>query len=331
MKAHRGIVLILFVALLPIGMRAQELEPKSPVAQPIEAPVTLNGQRPSLAFQSEKIQSSYLSGSVTLTGTFTDNVLFSSTDRVSDFTYLVQPYLNFAHSTPRVSWNVTLGLALLVNHQLSEENQAAEDLKLDLTYRLTPYVNLRVSSTFGNRTGLFSALNSTTSGSGIGVVEQANNSLIIPFTQRTVATSNLAELNYQFGPRSIAGARGAYSILDFPDSSKNLQFGSLYNNTTYSAEAFYNYQMSAKQWVGVTLRTQKFQTQPFPGTKTDSCLLFYALNVTPSLTLSFFAGPERFRGGLRRRERLSLGTAATRVCLPSSLDKSAMAGGFCRL
>jgi hypothetical protein len=294
MKAHEGFVLILFLTLLPLGMRAQESEPKSPVAQPIEPPVTLNGQGPSLDLQSEKIRSSYLSGGVALAGTFTDNPLLSSTEAVSDFSYLVQPYLNFAHSAPRVDWNVSLGSTLTVHHQISNENQTAEDLRLDLRYRLTPYINLRVSSTFDNTTGLFSALNPATSGSGIGVVEQANNSLLIPFRQRTIQASNLAELNYQFGPKSIVGVRGAYSIMDFPGSSKDLQFGSLYNSRTYSGEAFYNHQVSAKQWVGVTLRTQKLETQPFPGTKVDSCLLFYALNVTPSVTLSFFSGPERF-------------------------------------
>lgn len=293
MKPQQQIVLLVFLTLLPLGMRAQESEPKSPVAQPIEPPVTLNGQGPSLAFQSEKARSNYLSGGIALAGTFTDNALLSSTNGVSDVSYLVQPYLNFAQSGPRVDWNVGLGSVLTVHHQVNEDNNTAENLRLDLNYRLTQYINLRVSSNFSNTTGLFSALNPATS-EGIGVAERANSSLLIPFTQRTIGTSNLAELNYQFSPRSIVGVRGTYSILDYPGSSKNSQFGPLYNTRTYSGEAFYNHQVSAKQWVGVTLRTQKFEIQAFPGTKVDSCLLFYALNVTPSVTLSVFSGPERF-------------------------------------
>jgi hypothetical protein len=294
MKTHRGIVLILFLALLPLEMRAQESEPESPVVWPMEPPVTLNGQRPSPALNSERTRDSYLSGGIALVGVFTDNALFSSTDKISNVSYLVEPHLKFAHSAPRANWSVSLGAALF-NHQISGENQAAESLQLDLTYRLTQYVNLRASSDVSNTNGFFSALNPSTSGSGIGVVEQATNSLLVPLTQQTISTSNLAELNYQFGPHSIVGARGTYSTLDYPGSSMNAQFGSLYNDRTYSGEVFYNYQISARQWVGITLRTQKFETQPFlAGTKTDSGLLFYALNVTPNVTLSFFGGPEWF-------------------------------------
>lgn len=295
MKAHKGFVLILFLALLPLGLRAQESEPKSPVERPIEAPATLNGQRPSLALQSEKPRVNVLSGGMALTGTFNDNALLSRTTQVKDFSYLVQPYLSFAQSTPRVNWDLRVGSAFIAHQQVSEENQAAVDLKAALEYRLNPYANLRVSSTYDNTTRLYSTLNPVVSATDIGVVEQANNSLLVPFNQRTMTISNLAELNYQFGPRSIVGARGVYSRQDFPGSPRNLQFGPLYNSQMYSGEAFYDYQLSPKEWVGVTLRRQKFDTQSLrSGTRTDSCLLFYALNVRPNFTLTFFAGPERF-------------------------------------
>jgi hypothetical protein len=300
MGAHQRILLVLLLALLPPEMLAQESEPQSPAGGLIDAPVTLNGQGPSPALQSEKIRGSYLSGGIALGSTFTDNAVLSTADRVSNVWYLIQPFVNFAQTTPRLNWQIgltgaaMLNTAIMVNDQISKENQAAEDLKLDLSYRLAQYVNLRVSSVSSNTTGFFSSLNPVTSGSAIGVIEEANSSLLVPLAQRRVLSSNLAELNYQVGPYSIIGARGTYSILDYPGLLNNAQFGPLYDNRTYSGEAFYNHEISARQWVGVTLRTQKLETRPFPDTKTDSGLLLYGLNITPNVTLSLFAGPEWF-------------------------------------
>lgn len=295
MKAHQGRVLvILSLALLLPVVRAQELEPQSPVGGPIVAPIILNGQRPSTALKSEKIRGSYLSGGIALGSIFTDNFLLSSTDQVSNVGYLVQPHVNVAQTRRRVNWQVGFEALLMVNHPIREENQAAEHLTLDVSYRLAQHVNLRVSSAVSNVNGLFSALNPVTSGPGIGVIQQANNSLLVPFTQRIISTSNLAELNYQFGPHSIVGARGTYSISDYPGFSNNAQFGSLYNSRMYSGETFYDSQISPRQWVGVTLRTQKFETKPLADTRAASFLLLYALNVRPHVTFALFAGPEWF-------------------------------------
>jgi hypothetical protein len=291
-------VIHLLFALLPRGISAQASEPKSPVDRPIEAPVTMNGQKPSLAFQSEETRINVLTGGMALTGTFNDNAFFTSTDHLKDFSYLVQPYLSFAQSMPRVNWDVNVGSALIVHQQVSEDNQAAVTVHAALGYRLSPHANLRVGSEYDNTTALYSTLNPVQSASDIGIVEQANTSLLVPFSQRTLTISNLIELNDQVSPRSIVGARGVYTRQDFPRSSQNSQFGPLYNSQTYLGEAFYNYQLSAKEWVGVTLRRQRFDTQSLPsGTRTDSFLLFYALNLSPNLTLAFFAGPERFNAG----------------------------------
>jgi hypothetical protein len=292
-KVYQRIIVNVLLALLPVGLRAQEAEPKSPMEQPIEAPVTLNGQGPSLAFESEKTRSSYLSGGIAATGQFNQNL--GSTSSVNDMSFLIQPYFNYDLRRSRLDWNMNLETAFIIHNPISEENQTAEALQMNLTYRLTPYVNVRASSSFGNTTGLFSALNRDTSGSGIGAIEAANNSLFLPPTQRSISTENLAELNYQFGPKSIAGMRGSFSLLDFPDSSSNPDFGPLYNTRTLSGQVFYNYQVNETQWLGVVLQTQQLETQSFAGnTKTGSLLFLYARSLTPKVKVSFFGGPEQF-------------------------------------
>jgi hypothetical protein len=293
MNSHRNTIFMLFLTLLPPSMHAQEAEPKSPVARTIEPPVILNGEGPSLAFGSEKVPGSLLSGGLSLVGTYNDNALLSTTKGISDFSYLIQPYLEFEHSTRLVDWNVSLGSAVTLHQQVGNENQFAENLRSNLKYRWARYSTLRVVTDFSNTTGLLSGINPVTS-DAIGVVERPNSSLLIPFTQRAVGTSNLVELAHQFSPRSVVGVRGTFSILDFPNASKNGQFGPLYNTKRYSGEVFFNHQISLRQWVGITLRKENFEIQALPPTKVDSYLLFYAVSSNSGVTLSLFAGPERF-------------------------------------
>jgi hypothetical protein len=293
MEARSKIVLIVLVALVPLGMWAQEPEPQQQEDQPILPPVTLNGRGPSLAFQSEK-RRNYLSGGLDFTSTFTDNAFLSSTDQTKSLGYLIGPRLAFSQSTPRLNWDLGVG-AVLIQDQAIRQSQQEEDLTMDLSGRLTQHVDLRLSDTFTNTLGFFYILNPTPLGSGIGAVQQSNNSLLVPLFQRTLAEESLVESSYQFSPNSAIGVRGTYSIHDYPRSSRNVQFRPLNDSRAYSAEAFYNYRMSAKQWVGVGLRGQRFETKP-SGENTDvgSLLLYYGVNATPNVTLSFFAGPEYF-------------------------------------
>jgi hypothetical protein len=293
MQRQSKIVLVMAFALLPLGMRAQELEPQTSEAQLVSPPPILNGRGPSLAFQSEKIHTNYLSGGISFTDAFTDNATLSNTDQVSDFSYLVQPHISFSQTTTRMNWDVNVGAGLIADQHLHSENQLAKNILLDLTYRLSPHVNLRLSDTFTDTTGLFSVSNPGTLGSSIGVVEDSNNSVLVPLVQRTLANSSFAELSYMPSSSSMVGLRGTFSILDYPGSPQNAEFGPLYDTQTYVVEAFYNYQMSPKQWVGVALRTQRFDTS-VTTTDTATLLFFYSLKIAPDVTLSFFAGPEYY-------------------------------------
>jgi len=293
MNMQNKIVLLLFLALLPVELRAQQ-DSQSTEDSAVMSPLTPNGQAPSLAFKSEALRVNYLSAGVSFTTAFTDNALLSPTAPISDFNYLLQPYLTFSLATPRIDWYLDLGAGLMADQRLNENNLVAKTLGLDLTYRFSEHVSLRLSDTFRDTTGLYSGV-TPPAASGIGVVGQPASSLIIPSVQRTQTNASLAELRYQFSPNSVAGVRGTFSLLDYPGSAKDTQFGTLYDSRTYSGEAFYNYHLSIRQWVEVTLGAEKFQVQPSVfTTDSGSLLLDYIVKPIPSVTLSLFAGPEYF-------------------------------------
>jgi hypothetical protein len=300
MKAQGKIVLLMSFAMLPVGLRAQEPSSQVPedqqisADQPLSPPPILNGQGPSLAFQSEETRTNYLLGGISLTGAFTDNAFLTNNNTVSDSSFAVLPHISFSQSTPRMNWDMGFAAGLIVDQQLRGENQFSKSFLLDLSYRLSEHVNLRLSDTFTDTTGLFSLLSPEASRS-LGTVEQSNNSLLVPPLQRTLANAALAELGYQFSPTSMVGLRGTVSILNYPDSSQNAQFGPLYNTQTYLVEPFYNHEISLSKWVGVTLRLQRFDIEPsISRTDTATLLLYYAIQPGAGVTLSFFAGPEYY-------------------------------------
>jgi hypothetical protein len=291
----KTILIILSIAVLPLGVRAQTLDPIFPTDQPISPPPLLNGQGPSLVFQSEKAPHNSVSGGMSFTDVFTDNMYMSSANTESTFSYLLQPYIRVAQSTSRLNWDASFGAGFYFYQKTGDENEWSKNVIVDLSYRLTQRLNLRFSESFSDTAGLFSASNPVSTTSGIGVVEQSNNSVLLPPVQRTVGNTSLAELSYQFSPGSEAGVRGTYSLFDYPGSTTDSSFGPLYDSRTYSAEAFYNQRLSLRQWLGASLRVQHIDTQPSIGhTDTASMLLYYGLEFRPSMTLSFFAGPEYY-------------------------------------
>ena len=286
------IFMLLLVSMSSLDVGAQEPAAKLPVEGPIEQPITLNGQRPFLNPKSEFPNS--VSAGVGLETIFDDNPDFATADKHSNVSQVLWPYVRVTHTGSRLVWDLGVDAMLVTDLQIKTENIAQESVQLNLSYRLAPYVTLRASSEFANSSGLFSDFNGPASGSGIGLVEQPSLSLFIPSNQRTISTSNLLEVDDQISPRGVVGARGIYSLVNYPNVARSSQFGPLPNNRSYAGEGFYNYQLSAKHWIGVMLRAEKFDTKAEPSVSADSALLLYAFKPTQKITLSVFAGPERF-------------------------------------
>jgi hypothetical protein len=234
---------------------------------------------------------SRLAGGISFTGMYTDNVFLSANGQQSDVSYEVQPYLAWQKFTSRLSLDLSGGAGLVANQHINERNQASEDFGVDLAYRLKPHLRFRVDDAFVNTTGLFSGLNSSQQ-SGIGIVQQQNSTLVTP-ASHVLTNSTLTELNYQFAPHSEAGVRGVVSILRYPDGSSSISNVPLFEGQSYSVETFYNHQFSARQWFGITLRAQRFESDSSQvRTDAGSALLFYSLVPTSALSISLLAGPQ---------------------------------------
>jgi hypothetical protein len=295
-----GVSTVALLALMPVALKAQQ-QPVPAVANvseqnqdaPLAVPVTMNGQGGSLEFISETPTESYFGGGIGLTGSYTDNALLTNTNKLDNFSYYVQPHITWSQITPRFTWNLGASGGVIFNNNLTNQNQAAENADLGASWRLTQHATLRVDDTFTNTTGLFSSIGVQTPGTGVGTVQQGNNTLLVPPAQRTLSNLSLAELSDQVGPNTVVGVRGTYWLLDYPSSSQSTEFGTLYNTRSYSVEAFYDWRFAARQWVGATVRAQRFQTLPdIATTNAGGLILYYSFQASKNVTLTIFGGPD---------------------------------------
>jgi hypothetical protein len=193
-----------------------------------------------------------------------------------------------------LSYDLGLLAGFAVNRTLDQRNQATQSADADLSYGVSRFVTLRLSDRFMNTTGLLSGAGAgatSMSGAGIGAVQEANSAL---FTYGRFRTNTvLAELSGQFSASRFGGVRGTQSYTWFPSGATSPVLGPLYGGQSYSAEAFYNHRFSLRNWGGITARGQRFEINPSSGrTDTVSLLFLYAVNIRPTMSLSFFGGPE---------------------------------------
>ena len=293
MKLSRICLLIVSVALLAATVLAQSREPEPALAdERIAPPATMAGRGEPLVFLSELGHESTLSAGVGFSGVYTDNTFLVATPRENDMSYEFNPHLSWQQFTSRMNLDLSLAAGFVANQRFTQRNQSSQNFAVDFTYRLRPYVNLRLSNAFVNTMGLFSGPAIATIPSSIGVVQQPTSTVLTP-AAHIITNSTLAELNYQFSARSIIGARAVYALLRYPDAAPSVGNVPLFEGQSYSAEVFYNTQLSMRHWLGVTLRAQRFDAHSsLVTTNAQSILLLYSFKPLQNVSLSLFAGPQ---------------------------------------
>ena len=283
-------LLAIAITAVALGVYAQETPPAA-TDEPV-IPATLEGQRARGELLAEPSGPNFLTGGVTITQMYTDNAQLTNTGNMSNLSYDIQPQIAVNHAGPRLAYSMAASAGFVVNRDIQEQNQATQGGTLDLTYNLRQFTTLRVSESFTNTTGLWSGPAAGAGGGGnIGAAQQPNQSLLT--YGRFWTNTALAELNHQFTLNGTGGLRATHFYTWFPDNATSPVVGSIYGGQTYSAEAFYNHRFSSRQWIGTTLRAQRFDVgRPLGRTDSGSLLLLYGIDIRQGTTLSFFAGPE---------------------------------------
>jgi len=270
----------------------------------IVLPANISGDAVSTQFVAEGERSNYISGGISFVTAYDDNPLATTGNTVSDVSFGVMPFIHLNETRSRLRWQADYSPGFTFYRKLNERNQDDHNLGLDLEYRLSPRLTVRLRDAF-SKTSNFLGEPGLNQSQTFGPVQQSNLTVITPVMNR-ISNLGSAELSYQVGPSSVVGARGSSSELHFPDASAGLA-----DSHSQAAEGFLAHRVSNIHWLGMTYRFQRILTDANnTESYTHALLLTYTINVTPRMTVSLFAGPQH-------AETTGLGLVASPQWLPA--------------
>jgi hypothetical protein len=264
-------------------------------AAPVEdlrapAPALLGGDSGSLAFTSELERSNYIRGGIAVSATYDDNASNGTTDRIGDFSYSILPNIQLDQTRSRLHWILGYSGGFTANQRLTSRNQGSHNLNGSLAYRLSPHMDLRLSDSFLDTTGLLQQFQNGIGTPVAGPVNQPNPTLITPLAKNLNNTANV-DWSYQFSRDNVIGAGGTFYDAHFHDLPAGA--APLLDTETRSADFYLNHRFTARNWTGITYRFQRLTVGSGANlTDTHSLLLSHTIYLREHMTLSFYAGPE---------------------------------------
>jgi hypothetical protein len=263
-----------------------------PYSEPLSPPAIASGVRPPVVAGSEATRSNFISGSFQFVGGFDDNPLTSSSNRMSDFSYLFAPGIMMAQTRQRWNWTLGYNPGFTINQHLKERNQSAHNLSADLGLRLSPHVTLRLLDNFEKTSSLFSGVLANPLVPGPGSLQGPNQSLITPLNQ-FISNTTRASLGYQFSASSIVGGGATYYFTNYDTvAASSTTLSGLINNRSIGLDGYYAHRFSNKQWLGATYDFQRLMFDFSGGTAIHRALMFYSLPLNSRMSLTLWGGPE---------------------------------------
>ena len=244
-----------------------------------------------MGFTSEA-RSNYLRGGLVFSTAYQSDVATGSNGQpISDVTYTILPTISLDQTRSRLHWVFTYSPGFTFYQKTSSLNQVNQNLGVNLTYRLSPHVALSLRDSFQQTSSVLNQPNPDLQTPVSGGVFVPNYSVIAPNADVLTNTAN-ATLTYQFAANTMVGASGTFGNLYYPNQS---QVPGLANSSSKAGSAFYTHRLAKKHYIGATYQYQAFSasaTGVQSETHAQSIFGFYSIYFNPTISLSFFGGPQ---------------------------------------
>jgi hypothetical protein len=255
-------------------------------------PAPVSGDGYSMGFTSET-RSNYLSGGLIFSTAYQSDVTTGSNGQpISDVSYTILPTISLDQTRSRLHWVFTYSPGFTFYQKTTSLNQANQNLGVNLRYRLSPHVTLSLRDTFQQSSSVLNQPNTDLQQPVSGGVVVPNYSVIAPNAEVLTNTAN-ATLTYQFAANAMVGASGTFGNLYYPNQSQVL--GLANNSSSKGGSGFYSHRLSKMHYIGVTYQYQVFSasgTGMQSETHAQSVFGFYSIYFNPTISLSFFGGPQ---------------------------------------
>ena len=285
--------LALLVAVTPAWCQvdANGTAPSNPTNDtPMLTPPPVSGQNYPSAPTSET-RSNYLRYGLTFNTAYSDNMSGSiSGSPMSDVSYSLWPTIALDKTTSTLHSVLTYSPGFTFYQRTSGRNEADQNVSIDVHYRMTPHLTLSARDGFQKSSSVF---NQPDLGSGgvSGGGQGSNGSAIAPFADLLHNSGN-GGVTYQFAANGMVGASGTFSNLHYPNPA---EVPGLFDSSSQAGSVFYSLRATRMHYFGVTYQYQRlvsYLTEGQNETQTHAFLFFYTLYATPSLSFSFFGGPQ---------------------------------------
>jgi hypothetical protein len=236
-------------------------------------------------------RSNYLRTGISVTSTYSDNLLGGVSPRpIGDEGYSIAPFIALDETTSRLHSKLTFDPGFTFYQHTSSRNEADENGSLDVSYRLSPHVTVSLVDSFRKSSNLMNQPNGFES-QVFGSTQVSPVSVIAPVADQ-LSNTGTAQLTYQFGPNAMVGVSGTFTNLHY---SNPAEVPGLYDSGSRGGSVFYTHRLSRRHYVGATYEYQMLLAYPVgfrAQTTTNGLMLFYSIYLKPTVSLSFFGGPQ---------------------------------------
>jgi hypothetical protein len=237
-------------------------------------------------------RSNFISGSIEAGVGYIDNLEPGSTGQLSEKIISLQPGIAFDTKSAREHVSVSYNPGFIFYEPSSDLNESDQDGVFHFEYRFSPRLNMNLSDTLLRSSTGFAQIGS---GGVSGSTQATTLGVILPFGER-FSNDATGGLSYQISPHGMIGGSGNVGKLNFSNTS---QTAGLYNSDTYGGRGFYNYRLSASQYLGGIYEFGQTVTDSTIGqyeTQTNTIDGFYTIYLTRALSLSVAGGPQHYHG-----------------------------------
>jgi hypothetical protein len=270
------ILVIGLAALLPPDVRAQASSP---------VPMSAGGQIPRPIPSSEALQENVFGFGVLTSASYDSNVFTSSqTGAHSDIRYSITPNVFLSKSLPRFSFDLKYSPGVEISQHRLYHSQFSNDFDGGFVYTPTDRTSFTARQGYTVSTNPFRGL-----GGPIGPLGQSS---FLPNFKQTSLLSN-ANLSHRFSEFSTLGIGGMFADRQTESQRTNQPTVNLIRSRISLGNAFYTYQVSPKNSMGVQYQAQALEF-PQQSARTFTHSIYYLDVVTFSRrsNLTLFGGPD---------------------------------------
>jgi len=220
---------------------------------------------------------------------YDDNIFGNDQQRVSDVAFQFGPSLNVRREGQRLNLGLSYEPHFRIYRRASELNGVDQRFGFDAGYKVSSRLSFRGRTSAFYTTGIFQPNRSEGFLPRLGSPSSLNDTLFTPSARQLTWTSRI-DASYQASKHDSIEVFVGQSKLDFRQQFSNA--GSLQNTEQKDAGLVYQHRLSPHTTLGMDYQYEDISFGSDSRTLVHSAFFSYAQQVTPSLSLSVFGGPQ---------------------------------------